>query len=126
MKIPLSKKSLFLGLIGCIIFILSGIFLIFNAEEISQSSIYRYTRSKEILFIVGSVGLLVSLFSFIMIFTRLFYTKPGIQINNEGFIDNTNLSIGLIKWEDIESIEVLDWSLKQPVRFIKINLINPD
>ncbi|MDA1345431.1 MAG: hypothetical protein O3A07_07910 [Bacteroidetes bacterium] len=60
----------------------------------------------------------------ILIAKKLFENKYGIKINDEGIYDNsTSINSGLIKWENIESIEK---SKVVNQNFIRVIVNNPN
>jgi len=81
-------------------------------------------RSEELVFIVGCVGLIIFGILSVFLFIKLFDSKPGLVINNEGIIDNASANpAGFIKWSDIVSIGT---KKVMSVQFILIQVKNPE
>jgi len=97
-KIKTNKKKLIFLFFGSIILAFFSLWYILYPSDFVNI----ITRRKELIYIVGIIGSVVFGISSIWIFFRLFDNKPGLIINEQGIIDNTNTgSIGLIKWQDI-------------------------
>lgn len=119
--IKLSNKKFLLSITGSSIFIVLGILFIIVPE------LFITFLVKNTLFIIFFGVLSVLFFGFILITLiqkRLFDKKIGIEVNAEGITDNSSfVSIGLIKWEDIVSIEK---SNVMSTHFLLINVKNPE
>ena len=95
--IPLSKKKTFLAFLGSLCFVLLGVWL-FNLEDADIET--KFWAVVDVLF-----------FGFCLIFTliKLFDNKPGLIINDQGIIDQSSaVSAGLIRWENIKDIAILE------------------
>lgn len=93
--IPLSKLKMILIFLGALGFAAAGGFMITGFLE--ERSIF--------LLIIGLVAILFFGAIAVSCFVKLFDTKPGLIINQQGIIDNsTGVSIGLINWKDITGI----------------------
>ncbi|MFL9834215.1 STM3941 family protein [Chryseobacterium terrae] len=124
-KIPLSKLKMTLLLLGAVLFVALGLWLIFGSFESYSGSYSRYSYVKEPIFRIP-VGLLSVVFfglCAILIFLKLLDGKEGLIINEKGIFDNSGyFSIGLIIWSDIISIE----NIKQKDNnFILVRVKNP-
>ena len=98
-EIPLSKTKLFLGIGGSILFIVLGFYLYTTIAD--QQTRFNPTLVKG----VGIAGILFFGATGIYGIKKMFDTKVGLTIDDNGIIDNTNASsIGLIKWADITAI----------------------
>lgn len=119
--IKLSNKKFLLSITGSSIFIVLGILFIIVPE------LFITFLVKNTLFINFFGVLSVFFFGFILVTLikkRLFDKNIGIEVNEEGIIDNSSfVSIGLIKWEDIVSIEK---SNVMSTHFLLINVKNPE
>ncbi|WP_282014079.1 STM3941 family protein [Marinifilum flexuosum] len=103
-EIELSKTKLLFLLIGAGIFVALGILFILNPESI-RSNVF---SNLELIRIVGVVSLVFFGLCFVYIAIKLFDTKVGLSINENGIIDNSNAaSVGLIDWEDITTIKTI-------------------
>ncbi|MEW7290635.1 STM3941 family protein [Aquimarina sp. 2304DJ70-9] len=103
-EIPLSKTKIVLLLLGALIFVVVGVFLILEPSTFITSRI----RSESIIRIVGIAS--ASFFGLCLIFIarKLFDNKEGLIIDNNGITDNSNAtSVGLIEWQDITGVETL-------------------
>jgi hypothetical protein len=98
-EIPLSKTKLVFGISGSILFVLLGFYL--HAIIADQQTRFAPTLVKGI----GIAAILFFCTTTIYGIKKLFDTKIGLLIDNNGIIDNTNASsVGLIKWADITAI----------------------
>ncbi|WP_179337641.1 STM3941 family protein [Winogradskyella ludwigii] len=101
--IRFSKTKLVLMLIGCLAFIVGGIYMIIDPNKSTNS---RY--SEEFLFFIGLLSILFFGLCLIFIAKKVFTRKAGLIINDKGIIDNSNgTSIGLIEWNDITGVETI-------------------
>lgn len=118
--IEISKVKL-TGLIGLsLLFVMLGIWIAYYAPiveiEIFNNNILRKVIGLLSIIYFGIMGILIA--------KKLFENKYGIKINDEGIYDNsTILYSGLIKWENIESIEK---SKVLNQKFIRIIVNNPN
>lgn len=119
-QIKISKKKLlFLFLVGIGFLLLS---FLFSTQP--SSFVNRTMRSEELVFIVGCIGLIMFGILSIFLFIKLFDSKPGLVINNEGIIDNASANpAGFIKWSDVISIGT---KKVMSVQFILIQVKNPE
>ncbi len=121
-KIPLSKNKITLLFIGTLIFVLLGFWLAIDPENF-RVSVFRY-RSPELIRIVGVIGVTFFGVCSFFIFKKMFDKKYGLIIDKNGITDNSNAtSIGLVKWEDITGIRVLE-VVNQ--KFVMIDISNPE
>lgn len=103
-RIPLSKTKIILLLIGALIFILGDAWGVIDPERFSS-----ITFSKNAVSISGLAGVLFFGLCFVFIAKKVFSRKPGLIINNDGIIDNSNAtSVGLIAWDDITGMKPLE------------------
>lgn len=120
-NIKLSKSKIALSIIASLLFIIFGISFIINPYKFTTILI------KNILLIrlIGIITILFFGLALITLVRKLLFDKNlGIIINEEGIIDNSSfVGVGLIRWEDIISIE------KRKVgstRFLLIFINNPE
>jgi hypothetical protein len=74
--------------------------------------------------IIGIIGVAFFGLCLFFIFKKMFDKKYGLIIDKNGITDNSNaMSIGLVKWNDITGIKVLE-VVNQ--KFIIINVSNPE
>ena len=89
-------------LLGSIIFVGLGIWLMSNSEKF-LTTIFRNTT---LIFLVGLAGILFFGFVGFYIFKKLFDKSPGLVISDDGILDNSSgVSAGFIPWSDIVEIK---------------------
>jgi len=118
--IPLSKSKITLLLTGSIIFVILGMLFILYPERFLTI----FFRNEEIIRITGfsSVGFFGLCAIFYVI--KLFDNKLGLIIDKHGIIDNSSgVSFGLIAWQDIQDITLLE-IVRQKIILIMVS--NPD
>ena len=128
-EIPLSKKKMFIILIGAVVFTIIGIILVINYAKISApvdqqmialGSLY-LNPIIELFFGV----LFCVVFGFISIYflMKSVANKPGLILDEVGMIDNSSgVAVGRIAWIDINEINVVHI---QRQKMIMIYLKNP-
>lgn len=117
--IALDKKKLILLLFAGVVFTFFSFWFILKPSDFVNF----ITRSQNIVFIAGILGLIVFGLGSVLLFFKLFDNKPGLIINEKGIIDNSSSSsIGFIKWSDITKI-----SQKKVVstKFLLVEIRNP-
>lgn len=118
--IEISKRKLMVLLLGGIGFVFFSIWFIVKPADFVNF----LTRSEAIVFTVGVVGAIVFGFATIILFIKLFDKKPGLIIDQEGIMDNTNSSsVGLIRWSEITGITTKKIASTQ---FILLQVKNPE
>lgn len=119
-KIPLSKKKLYLMLVGSVIFVAIGILLISNPPKIKNPIFGNPT----FIIVFSVIDILFFGLILILILKKIPENKPGFIINCEGIIDNSSgISSGLLLWKDIEEISTLN-VVNQ--RFLMFRIKNPE
>ncbi|QIY90532.1 STM3941 family protein [Chryseobacterium gallinarum] len=112
-----SKTKLTLMLLAALIFVSLGLFFVTNPDKFI-SAIF---KNAFFIRIVGIASILF--FGLCLIFlTKSFFTKKiNLIINEKGIIDNSSyVSVGMIFWDDITSIERIDvMSTKFLVIYVK-------
>lgn len=118
-EIPSSKTKIILMVLGCIVFVVLGIFLILKPE----SFISPFVRTILLIQITGIVTVLFFGILGIYGFSKLFDRKIGLEIDLDGIYDNSNAaSIGLIKWDDIINIKT---EQVYSAKFLLVYIRNP-
>ncbi|WP_343681325.1 STM3941 family protein [Chryseobacterium arthrosphaerae] len=119
--IKVSNKKFLLLLIGSLIFTIFSILFIMIPNRFTTLLI----NNMILLQFIGTLGVFFFGFALLtMIRKRLLDKNMGIIINGEGIIDNSSfVGVGLIKWEDIVSIEK---SNVLSTNFLLINVKNPE
>ncbi|UKB85377.1 hypothetical protein LF887_07055 [Chryseobacterium sp. MEBOG06] len=117
---PSNKKFLSLT-IGSLIFTILGVLFIILPDVF-------ITRLINNVILIQFIGILAMLFFgfalFTMIKKKIFDKNIGIIVNEEGIIDNSSfVGVGLIKWEDVISIEK---SNVASTNFLLIKVKNPE
>jgi hypothetical protein len=120
--IPLSRNKILLIFIGCIMFVVFGIWFLNDPEKFAHS-VYR-PRSPEFIQIIGIVAVAFFGICGIFAFKKLFDKKDGLIINKFGITDNSSgTSVGLIKWNDIIDIGIAQVHSQ---KFIMVKVSNPE
>ena len=118
--IDLSKTKLIFALLGSIAFVILSVLFIYNPQKFVNPIF----RSKEIIFVVGIIGILLFGFFAIMIVRKLPDKNKGMIISKNGIFDNSSASsVGEIEWEDIIGISK---SQVMSNKFLMILLKNPE
>lgn len=124
MSIELSKSKLLLLILGSIIFIALGVWLITLNQAAFESRIP--------LIIIQSFGLIDIIFfglCGIVGVKKLFDREPGVQFTKLGVVDNSSgVAVGLIPWTDIVGTDIYTLNrqrmlvilLKNPEKYIEI------
>ncbi len=103
-EIPLSKTKIILLLFGALLFVIAGVFFIVK-PNIFLTSLF---SNETVIRIIGIVSVIFFGLCLIYIFKKLFDTKVGLIVDEQGITDNSNAtSVGLIEWQDITGIETL-------------------
>ena len=117
--IPLSKTKMIFLILGCLLFVALGIFMLLNGEEMQ-------TRKFSPVWIMGFGGLGVLFFGGICIsvIKKMFDKSPGLCIDENGIWDNSSgVSVGHITWRDVLGIRKVSVS---GTRFLLIDVHNPE
>ncbi|MFY7670789.1 STM3941 family protein [Tenacibaculum sp. MEBiC06402] len=104
-EIEISKTKTILLFIGALLFVVAGAVFILMPERF----INPIFKSSTIITIVGISSVIFFGLCVIFISRKLFKTKIGLIIDENGITDNTNATnVGLINWEDIIQIRTLE------------------
>lgn len=118
--VSLSKSKITLLLTGSIVFVILGILFILHPERFLTI----FFKNEEIIRITGFAS--VGFFGLCAIFyvIKLFDNKPGLIIDKNGILDNSSgIPSGLIPWQDIQDINVLE-IVRQKIILIVVS--NPE
>ena len=116
--IPLSKGKLLLSTLGAFAFVAIGFWFVLAPPSRTGSSL-----ESTLLMVLGVVAILFFGSITILVIRKLYDSRPGLIINEQGISDNSGgLSLGQILWTDIEDIQVLQI---QRQRLILILVKNP-
>ena len=104
-EIELSKKKIFLMLVGAFAFVAIGLWFVISPLTISNS----YWGNPTKIAIAGYASIVFfGLCAFVLI-KKLPDNKPGLIIDQTGLTDNSSgVSAGQILWSDIENISVIE------------------
>lgn len=104
-EIALSKKKIFLMLIGALVFVAIGLWFVISPPTISNS----YWGNPTKIAIAGYASIVFfGLCAFVLI-KKLPDNKPGLVIDETGLTDNSSgVSAGKILWSDMEDISVIE------------------
>lgn len=104
-QIPLSKSKIIVMLLGALMFVAIGLWLIISPPSI-ENSFWGYPIKTAIAGYASVIFFGLCSFFFIR---KLFDTKTGLIIDSNGITDNSSgLSVGYIPWSDIEQISVVE------------------
>ncbi len=119
-EIALSKKKIFLMLLGALAFVTIGLWFVISPPTISNS----YWGNPTKIAITGYASILFfGLCAFVLI-KKLPDKKPGLIIDQEGLTDNSSaVSAGQILWSDIEDISVTEIHRQ---KLIMLQVSNPE
>ncbi len=118
--IPLSKTKITLLTFGAIAFVVVGFLFTINPEKY----VTLIFRNKELIRIAGIASIGFFGLCGIYLTLKLFDTKPGLIIDQNGVLDNSSgISAGLISWNDVQHIDKLEIARQ---RFIMIIVSNPE
>ncbi len=121
-EIPIDKSKVIRIILVSILFIIIGFWFVFSFAT-------RQTRFSPLLIqIFGIVSIIFFGFTLFYSISKYVDKKPGLIFINKGIVDNTNgTSVGLIDWNDITEIKVIEiWKTKaillltnKPERYIE-------
>ncbi|MDO5616710.1 MAG: STM3941 family protein, partial [Cruoricaptor ignavus] len=113
-EIPLSKKKLTLILMGSIAFVILGFWFMLNPPK----------GNATFAFIIGIFAVLFFGLTAIISLRKILDRKSGLIINEKGIIDNSSgVSVGLIRWDEIQNIKTLQVTGQ---KFLILILNNPE
>lgn len=117
-EIPFNKLKLLLALVGSIMFVVLGVYLLFVWSEepgVSNPLLKKILGVITVLFfgVVGILGII-----------KILRNKSALTINELGIVDNTNFtSSGLIKWENITGFKIEEMMSQ---KFLVIHISNAE
>jgi hypothetical protein len=116
-EIKLSKGKGILGFLGSAAFVVASFWLISYADIQERFNPMLVT-------IIGYLGMIFFGIAGLYIFYKLFDTKPGLIIDNDGIYDNSSAAAGhLIRWERITGLRV---EQVMSTKFILIDIRDPE
>ena len=119
-EIALSKVKLILALLGSIVFVLLGFWLIVNPGRFESTVFSNHT----FIFVAGILATAFFGFCGFYISKKLADPKPGLIIDHKGITDNTSgISAGFIPWSDIKEFKTAQ-VINQ--KFIMVIVYNPE
>ena len=122
-EIPLSRKKLMLGIIGSILFVISGVWLFTHSSDF-QNIPFRLFRNPTVIKSVGIAGIIFFGSTGIYGIKKMFDKAIGLTIDENGITDNSNASsVGLVEWNDITEIRT---EQVMSTKFLLIFIANPD
>ncbi len=117
-SIPLSKGKLLLSILGAFAFVAIGFWFVLAPPSRTGSSL-----ESTLLMVLGLVAILFFGGIAILVIRKLFDSRPGLIIDEQGLNDNSGgLSAGQILWQDIENFQALQI---QRQRLILVLVNNP-
>ncbi|MVN22385.1 STM3941 family protein [Mucilaginibacter arboris] len=119
-EFPLSKFKLTLILLGALCFVGTGIWLVSKALK----AVPTFPINRMFLLMIGFASILFFGICTVAILLKLFQKIPGIIIDANGITDHSSgISSGLIKWDDITHIDIVEVSRQ---KLIMLYVVNPD
>lgn len=124
-EIFISKGKMTKLLVYCVLFVISGLWIVIYNPQVSNSLINNtYFKT-----VIGLAFILLGGLGIYFFIKKMFDKNPGIIFSEEGIIDNTTVNkFGLIPWEDISEIyeKTVQVSIASKQRFVTIRLLNPE
>jgi len=118
--IPLSKSKLTKGLIGCVLFVLAGLWIMLCQPTVSNP-VFNNPLLK---YGVAVSGILFFGSGIIYFSRKLADKKPGLIIDDEGLLDNSSAAaVGRIPWMNIMRVVTTQFMNQQ---FLVIVVNNPE
>lgn len=118
-EIALSKKKIFLMLLGALAFVAIGLWFVISPPTISNS----YWGNPTKIAIAGYASILFFGLCAFFLIKKLPNNKPGLIIDQTGLTDNSSgVSAGQILWSDIEDISVIEIHRQ---KLIMLRVTNP-
>jgi hypothetical protein len=115
-----NKSKLVLSLFLCMLFVVTGIFMVIKSPEGDGTSFF---KTPILMFIAGLICVVFFSIVFVVGLRRLMSSKPGLEITEEGIIDNSSgVAAGLILWKDIQQIQTSQVMFQ---KFLMIIVANP-
>lgn len=119
-EIPLSKKKIYLMLLGSLLFVGIGIWMIISRHQYADS----FPTSNTVMLVVGIISILFFGYIAFFLIKKIPDNTPGLIINEEGIFDNSSsVAAGLVLWSDIQEIKTTAVISQQ---FIMIIVKNPE
>ena len=119
-EIRLSKKKILLILLISIVFTAIGFWFVTN-PPIIKNPVF---GNPLMITVLGYASIVFSVICIIFCIRKLPDNKPGLIVDNEGFIDNSSgVSGGQILWKDIENISIFEMG-RQKLIMLQVN--NPE
>lgn len=119
-EVSLSKKKLILTLLGSLMFVAIGLWMVIARP----SSNHFFFSNPALVLGAGVAGILFFGFVAVKVIPKLMDKKPGLIINSNGITDNSSgVSAGFIPWADIEDIRLAQVFNQ---RFLLIMVNNPE
>ena len=119
-RIPLSKRKLILALLGSLLLVVGGLWMVSNPERF-QSTVF---SNQTFIFLMGIVSILFFGTCGFYISKKLADPRPGLIIDGTGITDNTSgISAGFIPWSDIKEFKTAQ-VINQ--KFIMVIVYNPE
>lgn len=119
-EVPLSKRKLILTLLGSLLFVAIGLWIVIARP----SSDHFFFGNPGLVLGAGVVGILFFGFVAVKVIPKLMDKKPGLIIDQQGITDHSSaLSAGFIPWTDIVEIRLIAVMNQQ---FLMVMVNNPE
>lgn len=120
-QIPLSKQKITFLLLGALLFVVLGAWLVLQPEKFAHGP--GSLLGRPTVRVVGIAGILFFGICAVYAFRKLLDNKPGLIIDETGLTDNSGgVSAGHILWTDISDLSVISIQKQQ---FILLRVRNP-
>ena len=119
-RIPLSKRKLILALLGSLLLVVGGFWMVSNPERFQSKVFSNHT----FIFLTGMLSITFFGTCGFYISKKLADPRPGLIIDGTGITDNTSgISAGFIPWSDIKEFKTAQ-VINQ--KFIMVIVYNPE
>lgn len=119
--INVSKTKMLFIIFVSLIFVVLGIWIIFNAQQPNGNQQKLYT----VILLYFAGGLSVAFFGLCLLVGvwRLFSTTPGLELNNEGMLIYGARKPLFVHWQEIKQFSIFELHNQ---KFLVIHTFNPD
>lgn len=123
-EIPLSKMKMVLMLAGSVLFVTGGAWVATIPWSKVELPAFMAMLPPWVFPLIGLAAILFFGACGVSIFLKLFSSRPGLVITNEGFIDNSGgASAGFVPWSTVTGVDIMTVSSQ---KFIRIGVLNAE
>lgn len=121
-SIALSKTKIAAICLGSFVFLGLGIWLLSLDAETIQAQ--KRMNIPMVIYAVGAITVVFSVLTINYAVKKCFDSKPGLEFNEAGIIDNSSgVSAGFIPWDQITDIQIMKMASQ---KFLSIYVANPE